>query len=74
MLGKELELDLVMVFIGLWCEWEIPRILETYGLIDEFEATRLYALIETSDDLDLELGPVVRKAYLDYYNPSGLSV
>ena len=34
-LGNELQLDLVMVFIGLWDEWEVAGILEKYGLIDE---------------------------------------
>ena len=31
-LGKELNVDLFQVFIGLWDEWEVPLILEEYGL------------------------------------------
>ena len=27
-LGKELDVDLFEVFMGLWDEWEVPRILE----------------------------------------------
>ena len=37
-LGKELHVDLLEVFMGVWCEWEIPCILERYRLIDESEA------------------------------------
>jgi hypothetical protein len=33
-LGNELPLDLIMVFLGLWDEWEMPNILERHGLID----------------------------------------
>jgi hypothetical protein len=37
-LGRELHLDLLMVFMGLWDQWEIPMILEDHGLIDDLEA------------------------------------
>jgi hypothetical protein len=32
-LGRELHSDLLMVFLGLWDEWEVPMILEDYGVI-----------------------------------------
>src|SRR5262249_46907281 len=31
-LGKELDVDLFQVFMGLWDEWEVPTILEDYHL------------------------------------------
>ena len=73
-LGNELELDLVMVFIGLWVEWEMPMILEDHGLIDEDDTDRLFDLLETCGDPERLLRPIVRKAYRDHYNPSGLLV
>ena len=73
-LGIELELDLVMVFVGLWDEWEMPIILERYGLIDETDESRIYDLLETCSDPEQLLRPIVRKAYRDHYNPSGLLV
>lgn len=73
-LGKELELDLVMVFIGLWDEWEMPIILERHGLIDNSDTWRLFDLLETCSDPEYVLRPIVRKAFRDHYNPSGLLV
>jgi len=40
-LGKELHSDLVMVFLGLWDEYEIPMILEDHGFIDDLEAEHI---------------------------------
>src|SRR3977135_4156958 len=34
-LGKELHSHLLMVFLGLWDEWDIPMILEDHDLIDD---------------------------------------
>jgi len=73
-LGNELQLDLIMVFIGLWVEWEMPMILEDHGLIDEFDTSRLFDLLETCSEPEYLLRPIVRKAYRDHYNPSGLLV
>jgi len=36
-LGKELDVDLFMVFIGMWDPWEVPGILLDRGLINESE-------------------------------------
>ena len=44
-LGSELHLDLLMVFMGLWDEWEIPMILEDHGLIDDLEAEHMLDLL-----------------------------
>jgi len=73
-LGKELKLDLVMVFIGLWCEWEMVMILEDHGLIDEFDASSIYDMLETCSDPEHVLRPIVQKAFHNHFNPSGLLV
>ena len=60
-LGKELELELFCVFMGLWCEWEVPQILEEHGLLTESEFD---AICESSDaELDSLLGEKVKRAY-----------
>jgi hypothetical protein len=40
-LGEELQLDLMMAFVGAWDIWEIPQILESKGYLDESEADEL---------------------------------
>ena len=55
-------------------EWEIPRILKEYALIDEIEEDRIYGLLETCKDPEYVLRPIVRRAYRAHYNPSGLVV
>jgi hypothetical protein len=63
-LGNELNVDLFEVFMGLWCEWEVPMILEEYGLLSESEFD---AIIEnTSEDAETLLSGYVRRAYFDY--------
>ena len=72
-LGKEVDLSLMSVFFGIHCEWEIPYILETHGLIDAIEGDRLLnRLPATQDDERSErLLPIVQRAFLKYFNPSG---
>jgi hypothetical protein len=64
-LGKELDVDLFQVFMGLWYEWEVPLILEEYGLINESEFN---AIIECTSDANAErlLDGYVKRAYFDY--------
>ena len=71
-LGKELELDLVMVFTGLWCEWEIPWILEDHGLIDETEYELISGRLEAGHDPERVMLPFVRRAYFEFFNSSRL--
>ena len=59
-LGNELDIDLFQVFMGLWCEWEVPMILEEYGLLNESEFD---AIIEnTSEDAERLLSGYVKRA------------
>jgi hypothetical protein len=66
-LGRELHFDLLMVFLGLWDEWEIPGILEDHGLIDDLEAQHMQDLLQAGRDPELALKKYVRGAYLKYY-------
>src|SRR5262245_21343390 len=36
-LGREVNIDLMQVFMGTWYEYEVPMILKDYGLISEDE-------------------------------------
>ena len=68
-LGKELDWDLLGVFLGIHYEWEMPMILEEHGLIDEVEAERLLEVLDT-ENAEQILRPTVQKAFLNYCNPS----
>ena len=48
-LGKELDVDLFNVFLGMTEEWEAPIVLEQYRLIDESEADAFYECIKEAD-------------------------
>ena len=71
-LGKELDVDLFEVFMGLWYEWDVVMILEDYHLIDEAEADALYARMARMGEADTEsfLIGYVKRAYLDYRKAS----
>jgi hypothetical protein len=64
-LGKELDVDLFQVFMGLIHEWDVPITLEEYGLLDESEFD---AIIECTSEADAEtlLSGYVKRAYFDY--------
>jgi len=64
-LGNELHIDLFQVFMGIICEWDVPLILEAYGLLTESEFD---AYIECTSDAEAEslLGEYVKRAYFDY--------
>ena len=64
-LGKELNVDLFEVFMGLWDEWEVPMILKDYQLVDEAEAEALYARLDKADAESVLIG-YVKRAYFDY--------
>jgi hypothetical protein len=64
-LGNELDVGLFQVFMGLWCEWEVPLILEEHGLLTESEFD---AIIECTSEANAELllSGYVKRAYFDY--------
>jgi hypothetical protein len=65
-LGKELDVDLFEVFMGLFDEWEVPYLLEDHGLIDEWESDSICARMSRKVDPELVLVEVARRAYRDY--------
>jgi hypothetical protein len=68
-LGSKLNVDLMMVFMGLYDEGDIPYVLEKHTLIDEFEADAIYDALEAGGDPERLLRNRVQQAYFDYYNP-----
>jgi hypothetical protein len=65
-LGKELDIDLLQVFMGHWDEYEVPMILEDHHLLDEGEADALYARMDKADAESVLIG-CVKRAYFDYH-------
>jgi hypothetical protein len=69
-LGSELHLDLLQVFMGFWDKWDIPTILERYGLIEEQEVDDLWWVLDVDAGWERTLKDYVRRAYLAFYNPT----
>jgi len=64
-LGNELDVDLLQVFMGIICEWDVPIILEEHGLLNE---SVFDSIIECTSEADAEtlLSGYVKRAYFDY--------
>jgi hypothetical protein len=71
-LGKELDVDLFEVFMGLFDEWEVPYILEDHRLIDEWESDSICARMSRKANPEFVLLECVRRAYLNYGKVSKL--
>jgi hypothetical protein len=69
-LGEELNLDLLMVFMGLWNEWDMLYVLERFGLIDKSQSEAMFDLLSQGIDPESVLRGPAQQAYHDYYNPS----
>ncbi len=61
-LGNSINLDLLMVFLGIWDRFEVPWILQQNGLIDATECDWLWDLLGV-DDSYAPLLPAIRRAY-----------
>jgi hypothetical protein len=70
-LGKELEWDLIMVFAGVFNEFEVPMILEEHGLIEGIEVDEIYEGPDLAEHGERILRPIVQRAFLQHYNPKG---
>jgi hypothetical protein len=70
-LGKELKSDLMMVFLGMWDEYEIPRILAEHDLLGEAECEDLEEVLYAGNAPECILRERVQKAYCSYYCPTG---
>jgi len=64
-LGKELDVDLFQVFMGIIYEWDVPIILEEHGFLNESEFD---AIIECTSEANAEglLSGYVKRAYFIY--------
>jgi hypothetical protein len=71
-LGNELNLDMVMAFVGAWDMWEMPYILESHGYLEESEAEELYIGLDNGlpPDAKRKLRWYVLRAYLKFCNRS----
>ena len=70
-LGHETDVDVLMCFLGLWDEWEIPNVLDFGGYIDLEECEEIYEQLERGDPEQV-LRPVVQKVWHCFCHPSGL--
>jgi len=62
-LGRELDVELFHVFLGVWHYCEVPLILEEYGLLSEAE---FYTICASDADAESLLSGYVKRAYFDY--------
>ncbi len=60
--GDAMNLDLLMVFLGIWDRFDVPWILQKNGLIDATECGWLEDLLGV-DDSYAPLLPAIRRAY-----------
>jgi hypothetical protein len=67
-LGKEMSVELMMVFFGCWELYEVPGILEQHGYIDSLERHDLYELPDPEFEQSLHF--VVYRAYRDFCSRS----
>jgi hypothetical protein len=65
-LGRELNIDLMQVFMGMWEPYEISMILEDYGLLTEDEILEVEECLYGEDPQALLL-PLVRRAFLQHF-------
>ena len=71
-LGRELHSHLLMVFLGLWDEWEVPVILQDYGVIDDLECETIWGFLGAGRDAEAVLKKYVREAYFAHYKRTEL--
>ena len=72
-LGNAVNVDLHMVFMGLWEPSDMVHILKQYGLLDEDEVDALYDLLERDEKhYEPPLKARVQQAYRNYHKPSVL--
>ncbi len=72
-LGKEVNLHLMMVFIGTWHPWEMISILQGNDLINQREYDLLVdRIVDGGAGPEVVLIPFARRAYQEFFNPSRL--
>jgi hypothetical protein len=72
-LGKEINIDLQSVFMGLWNPWDAVHILQSENLLGEDEVDELLELVEIDGEhCEPLLRARVQEAYRDYYGSAAL--
>jgi hypothetical protein len=71
-LGKEFNIDLQQVFMGLWDPWDAVHVLLGHHLIGEDEADALFDLLENEINYEPTFRTRVQQAYRDYYKATTL--
>src|SRR5262245_24972869 len=64
-LGKEMDIDLLVVFLGIFEEFGAVDILADRGFIDSREVDRIWNLLDADYDPEVVLKPIVRAAYVN---------
>jgi hypothetical protein len=65
--GSELNDQLMEAFMGVWEPFEVPYILHENGLISVDEKVEAENRIDRNEDVDTVLLPLVRRAYVQYF-------
>jgi hypothetical protein len=66
-LGRTVEINLFMVFLGVFSEDEIPMVLAPYGLFSSEEANDLWDRLEEGEDVGRWLQQRLQLAYRDHF-------
>jgi hypothetical protein len=70
-LGRSINAELLMVFIGHHEPWEIPEILWCHGLMDLAQRDAIHNKMLKGSDPEKVLRPEVQKAYVRYLRRAG---
>src|SRR5262249_1250631 len=68
-LGKQVGVDLLVIFLGIFDEFGAVEILADYGLIDGRGADRVWDLLFAGHHPEVVLKPIVRAAYRRHFEP-----
>jgi len=68
-LGKQVGVDLLVIFLGIFDEFGAVEMLMDHGFIDGGEADRIWDLLFAGHDPEVVLKPIVRAAYRRHFEP-----
>jgi hypothetical protein len=68
-LGSELSVDLMTVFAGTWCIWDVPYVLEKNGYLEREEEDAIYEA-SSEEEVGRLIHRYVLRAYLKFSNHS----
>ena len=62
-LGQEMGWDLLLVFLGVWDEWEMPEIPARHGSISRERMIQLWEISDFEERAESILRPIVQDAF-----------